>query len=329
MMDSSGRTLVCSVLFLDIVEYSKQSVAEQIKLKQSFNRTLSKALDAVAARDRVILDTGDGAAIAFLGDPADALFVALAIRDNTNLPIRMGVNLGPIRLVKDINGQANMIGDGINVAQRVMSFSEPGQLLVSRSFYEVASRLSNDYASLFTHEGSRSDKHVREHEVYSVIMDFGGERGTSENESSNPVQRDDTWRAGSLGSAHAKSSAHDENQAAQIFDAGANLIVSGYSKASVEEALNKLAEAGSRVISSATQVSDKWIASCEHPKAPVSACKIATIEGKQIVTGPTREAVATKVDELIHFGATLVSEITLSHGVWTAVCQTGDREHRW
>jgi hypothetical protein len=324
-MENSGRTLVCSVLFLDIVEYSKKSVADQLGLKRSFNRTLSKALEAVAARDRVILDTGDGAAIAFLGDPEDALFVALAIRDNTDLPVRMGVNLGPVRLVKDINGQANIIGDGINVAQRVMSFSEPGQLLVSRSFYEVASRLSNDYANLFTHEGSRSDKHVREHEVYSVITNFSGQRDTVENDTSKPARRGDVWRAVDLPSARAQSKVHDENQPAQIFDAGANLVISGYSKSRVEEALNKLAEAGSRVISSATQVSDKWIASCEHPKTHVSACKVATIEGKQIVTGPTPEAVAKKVEELIHFGATLVSEITLTHGVWTAVCQTGER----
>jgi hypothetical protein len=49
-----------------------------------------------------------------------------------------------------------------------MSFARPGQLLVSRSFYEVVSCLSRDYASLFRHEGSRTDKHVRDHEVYSV-----------------------------------------------------------------------------------------------------------------------------------------------------------------
>jgi len=50
-----------------------------------------------------------------------------------------------------------------------MSFSRPGQLLVSRSFYEVVSCLSRDYASLFRHEGSRTDKHVRAHEVYAVV----------------------------------------------------------------------------------------------------------------------------------------------------------------
>jgi hypothetical protein len=168
-VENSGRTLVCSVVFLDIAEYSQKPVAEQLQLKQSFNGVLANALDQVPVRDRIILDTGDGAAIAFLGDPEDALFCAMSIRDSAGaLPVRLGVNLGPVRLLKDLNGQINIIGDGINVAQRVMGFARPGQLLVSRSFYEVVSRLSRDYEKLFFHEGSRTDKHVRAHEVYSV-----------------------------------------------------------------------------------------------------------------------------------------------------------------
>ena len=167
-MDTTGRTLVCSVLFLDIVEYTKKPVSEQLQLKQAFNQELGRALEGVPSRDRIILDTGDGAAVTFMGDPEDALFAAMTMRD-MKVPVRLGVNLGPVRLVKDLNGQVNIIGDGINVAQRVMSFSTPGQLLVSRSFYEVVSCLSRDYANLFHHEGSRTDKHVREHDVYSVI----------------------------------------------------------------------------------------------------------------------------------------------------------------
>lgn len=324
-MESSGRTLVCSVLFLDIVEYSKKSVAEQLSLKKSFNAVLSRALEAVATRDRVIVDTGDGAAIAFLGDPEDALFAALAFRENADLPVRIGMNLGPVRLVKDINGQANIIGDGINVAQRVMSFSAPGQLLVSRSFYEVASRLSDAYASLFTHEGSRADKHVREHEIYSVSANSRAARNSPAIGIAATAARGGTWREVDLPSEDTASDAHADSRPAQVFDAGANLIISGYSKASVEEALNKLAETGARVLSPVTRVSDKWMASCEHPQAGTAICKVVTIEGKQIVTGPTRQAVATKVHELTHYGARLVSEITLTHGVWSAVCQTGER----
>ena len=184
MTESSGRTLVCSVLFLDIVEYSKKPVADQLQLKQAFNAVLAQALEQVAPRDRIILDTGDGAAVTFMGDPEDALFASMAVRDLAGpIPIRLGVNLGPVRLVKDLNDQVNIIGDGINVAQRVMSFAEPGQLLVSRSFYEVVSCLSRDYQKLFHHEGARTDKHVREHEVYSVVGGTPAERKVAASES--------------------------------------------------------------------------------------------------------------------------------------------------
>ena len=176
MQTAINRTFICSVVFLDMVEYSKKPVAEQIFFKERLNTLLTQALANVTPNDRIILDTGDGAALSFLGDPEDALYVSLALREalegpqppGPQLKMRLGINLGPVRLVKDINGQPNIIGDGINVAQRVMSFSEPGQILVSRSFYEVVSCLSEGYGRLFHYEGSRTDKHVREHEIYTV-----------------------------------------------------------------------------------------------------------------------------------------------------------------
>lgn len=175
MHDRSNRTFICSVVFLDIADYSRKPVAEQIRLKDRFNALIADAIREIAVNDRIVLDTGDGAAISFLGDPEDALFVAISIRDAATaatgappIPIRIGINLGPIRLIKDINGQPNIIGDGINVAQRVMAFAQPGQILASRSYHEVVSCLSDDYAALFSYEGYRTDKHVRAHDIYSV-----------------------------------------------------------------------------------------------------------------------------------------------------------------
>lgn len=321
MAESSGRTVVCSVLFLDIVEYSKKSVAEQAQLKQRSNDVLSDALESVASRDRVILDTGDGAAVAFLADPEDALFVALSIRDNaTDLPIRMGINLGPARLVRDLNGQVNIIGDSINVAQRVMSFADPGQLLVSRSYYEVVSCLSNDYASLFTHQGSRTDKHVRAHEVYSVGSGPNPERSLPPFESSQFSGERSLRPATFEVSVPAQEQVPDVP--AKVLDAGANLIISGTSRASVQKALDELAGAGARLISPITQVSNKWMATCEHPKVETSGCKVQALGYRRIITGPSREAVAAKVEELVRFGAVLVGAILLQNGVWTAVCDT-------
>jgi len=175
MLDRGNRTFICSVVFADIVEYSKKPVADQMKLKDEFNTLISDAIKEVAVGDRIILDTGDGVAISFLGAPEDALFVAINLRDvlasdqtSADLQARIGINLGPVRVVKDINGQPNIIGDGINVAQRVMSFAQPGEILVSRSYYEVVSHLSQEYSLLFEYQGARADKHVREHEVYVV-----------------------------------------------------------------------------------------------------------------------------------------------------------------
>ncbi len=177
MEDRGNKTIMCSVLFLDIAEYSKKSVAGQISLKDRFNSYLSAAISNVPMTDRIILDTGDGAAINFLGDVEDALKAALSLRESMlnevpdldpPLLVRMGINLGPVRLVRDINGQPNIVGDGINVAQRVMGFAEAGQILVSRSYYDAVSRLSPQYAGMFHYQGSRTDKHVREHEVYAI-----------------------------------------------------------------------------------------------------------------------------------------------------------------
>lgn len=175
-MTDRGKTIMCGVLFLDIAEYSKKSVSGQISLKERFNAYLSVAIRDVPIDDRIILDTGDGAALSFLGDVGDALQVALSMRESLReglhmeppLLVRMGINLGPVRLVRDLNGQPNIVGDGINVAQRVMGFADPGQILVSRSYYDAVSRLSPDYASMFHYQGSRTDKHVREHEIYAI-----------------------------------------------------------------------------------------------------------------------------------------------------------------
>jgi hypothetical protein len=191
MEERGNKTIMCSVLFLDIVEYSKKSVAGQISLKDRFNSYLSAAIRDVPMTDRIILDTGNGAAINFLGDVEDALKAALSLRESLlneepdvdpPLLVRMGINLGPVRLVRDINNQPNIVGDGINVAQRVMGFADAAQILVSRSYFDAVSRLSPQYAGMFHYQGSRTDKHVREHEVYAI--GYPGDKTTLQRTSS-------------------------------------------------------------------------------------------------------------------------------------------------
>ena len=200
-----------------------------------------------------------------------------------------------------------MIGDGINVAERVMSFAGQGQVLVSRSFYEVVSLLSKDYATLFRKEESRTDKHERAHDLYAVTDAVRVGRRVQEAQLRLRSQRRAVPQA-------------KDNTPPQVFDAGTHFIVSGYSQAGVQEAVKKLAQQGSKLLSPLTQVGSKWVASVDNPKLAVQA----TVEDfgfKRIVSGPTREAVQLKVQDLIERGAVLVQEAELHDGVWTAVCE--------
>jgi Adenylate and Guanylate cyclase catalytic domain len=177
MNDRVNKTSICSIVFLDIINYSKKSDSEQIEVKTQFNALINNALKDIAQNDRIILDTGYGAAIACNGSPEDALFISLTIRDEilksniltpTPLYVRIGINLGPVRVVNDINGQPNIIGDGINMAQHIMSFAKPNQIVTSRSYYEMTSRLTQEVSQIFEYVGVKHDKHSHEHEIYSV-----------------------------------------------------------------------------------------------------------------------------------------------------------------
>ena len=188
-MERNNRTWLCSILFLDIVGYSKLFLDTQMKSKQNFSNLVTQSLKDLSTNDLIILDTGDGLAVSYLGDPEDMLFVAVGLRDafrdmdgkiEESYQVRLGINLGPVKIMEDINGNKNTVGDGINVAQRIMDFAGPNQLLVSQSYYDVVSCLNDTYQKTFKYLGRRADKHVRKHAVYEVVPQ--GEQQDSEME---------------------------------------------------------------------------------------------------------------------------------------------------
>ena len=173
---SQNRTWLCSVVFVDVVSYTKNLMAGQVAVKKHLDREIRRHLTDCNPDDYILLDRGDGAAICFMVEPEMALFFALNLRDAiVNAPeeapdfeIRTGINLGPVKIVRGVDGDKTTVGAGINCAARIMDFADSNQILVSRSFYEVIGCLSEDYARLFTFAGTRADKHVRKFDVYEV-----------------------------------------------------------------------------------------------------------------------------------------------------------------
>ncbi len=177
---TEDRTWLATVLFMDIINYSIIPVNQELKVKLHFQNLVSKEIDQLEDEQTIRLDTGDGMAIVYLGDPERMYPVARRLRDDFSAlqddneydyKVRLGLNLGPIKLVEDLNQKRNCIGSGINDAQRVMSFAAENQLLVSRSYFEIVSKMSQDYSNELRYLGLRSDKHDQQHDIYELVVD--------------------------------------------------------------------------------------------------------------------------------------------------------------
>jgi class 3 adenylate cyclase len=170
------RTWLCSVLFAAIVHQTRQTPEVQRSWKGRFSRYVAVAVQDVHEADRYLIDTPDGAAVCFPGDPEPAMLSALRLLASLTreepregaLRARLGIHLGPVKLARDVNGNLSGSGDGMNVGERVMSFAGENQILASRAFFEVLSCLSDRYVDLFSYSGARKDKHDRQHVLYEL-----------------------------------------------------------------------------------------------------------------------------------------------------------------
>src|SRR5437762_1660683 len=134
---------IAHVLFIDIVGYSKLSINDQRaaidQLTQAV-RTSEQFQNAEAAARLIKIPTGDGMALVFYKSPEEpvecALEISRALKEHPKIQLRMGVHSGPVSGVIDVNGQANLAGAGLNMAQRVMDCGDAGHILLSKRVAE-------------------------------------------------------------------------------------------------------------------------------------------------------------------------------------------------
>src|SRR5437899_1080198 len=129
---------IAHVLFIDIVGYSKLLINEQRALLDTLNQVVrhtDEFLNAEAAGTLIKIPTGDGMALVFYKSPEEpaqcAIEISRALKEHPRLELRMGVHSGPVSGVIDVNGQANLAGAGLNMAQRAMDSGDAGHILLS------------------------------------------------------------------------------------------------------------------------------------------------------------------------------------------------------
>jgi len=139
---------LASILFLDIVGYSLLPMDQQsaaITRLQQIVRGTEQFAAASARQTLLSLPTGDGMAIVFFQDLVAPVECAIAItqevRDAPTFGLRMGIHSGPVYRHADIRDELNVVGGGINIAQRVMDSGDDGHILLSQSVADVLRQL--------------------------------------------------------------------------------------------------------------------------------------------------------------------------------------------
>jgi TolB-like protein/Tfp pilus assembly protein PilF len=153
------------ILFLDIVGYSKLLSDEQKELVQELNQIVreTEQFRAAEAEGKLTrLPTGDGMVLVFANNPEApvecALEISKALQSHPRLKVRMGIHSGPVNPVADVNDQSNLLGAGINVAQRVMYCGDAGHILLSKHFAEDLEQYAH-WQSHLHDVGVGTDKH--------------------------------------------------------------------------------------------------------------------------------------------------------------------------
>ena len=133
------RLEIAHVLFMDIVGFSKSLINEQSEMLRQLNqvvRDTAQVKAAEAAGKLIRIPTGDGMALGFFTTPDAPLRCAIeisqALKSLPNIPVRMGINSGPVDEIVDVNERSNLAGTGITMAQRVMDCGDAGHILLSK-----------------------------------------------------------------------------------------------------------------------------------------------------------------------------------------------------
>lgn len=132
--------VMAHVLFVDMVGYSKLPMDQARALVTRFQQTVQRTEEYVRAKSRnelIFRPTGDGGALVFMGNPEAPVRCAIELNKefgpSGDLKLRMGVHSGPVYMVEGSlrPGDVDVLGDGINMAQRVMDCGDSNHILLS------------------------------------------------------------------------------------------------------------------------------------------------------------------------------------------------------
>lgn len=170
------------VVFADLVSYSTLPIESQIEITNRFKALVRDICALDEPSGALALDSGDGVALVYFGGSSRAIEDAIKLaRELKALDIgaRMGIHCGPITRVEDVNGQMTVVGPAINMAERVQSSADPGQVLLSGAAADAAAA-HGQWRSYLEDLGEHEVKHGVKLRLVNLVAEGCGVSGMSE-----------------------------------------------------------------------------------------------------------------------------------------------------
>lgn len=166
------------VVFLDIEKYSLNKTIYQESIISDFTNDIKIKLknycdqESIDIKKVILIPTGDGMALVFINKQKPGLslqFARLFLNIRRNYRIRVGVNEGMGIVYNDINGNPNVAGETINLAQRIMSIGDGQQILLSESIYKNVTEFEVVKSSRFRSYSDVEIKHGKLINIYQYL----------------------------------------------------------------------------------------------------------------------------------------------------------------
>lgn len=189
--DINSLTKTYHWFFTDIVAGSNpENVTKEQARKIVVLNELIERTETFKHRDpnsTVILPTGDGMAIGFSDSPEYPMRLAMQLHRGLNhynkskkgkekLLLRIGIDTGPVYLIKDLTGKDNVWGPGIIMTRRVMDLAGDMNIFASSRFAEDVRTLSPEYKEIIHPIGDYSIKHGEQLHLFNIYGEGFGNK---------------------------------------------------------------------------------------------------------------------------------------------------------
>jgi len=177
--------------FTDIVAGSNPTIPTKNQVKKIIvlNELILRT-ETFSKRDpisTVALPTGDGYAIGFSDSPEKPIHLAMELhkalnrynisqRGHEKLLIRVGIDMGPVYVIKDINNMDNVWGPGIILTRRVMDLAGDMNIFASARIADDVLKLSAEYKKMLHPIGNYSIKHGEELQLFNIYGEGFGNK---------------------------------------------------------------------------------------------------------------------------------------------------------